>query len=324
MRHFLCCATLLLTGSTSVFAWADPAPPPIEKLAIAPISGSNVHPAYLEAARDILKDHLLGTGRFNVINLPGESGPTEITPEQALIQAREAGANLVVVTHLARLSGVGRVRMTAYRVPSGAMFLTDGIAIAGGPDDLDPALKRLAVSLATGKPAGKNADIESVTQKQSDQLIKETATKIFGVRVGAMFPFNRPANKDASAMPGLGLFWLYDARSFLGEISLDLHSGDSATSFDIGIGGYYPFSKENFTTYLGGSAAYAFGDLGHGIRIQPSFGFLFGRISTVQFRGEVGYFFNTFGERETDPNTYQTIGDAHFSHGPQFSVGLGF
>ena len=322
MRHLLGCATFLVMN-TSAAVWASPPVGPGEKLAITPVSGSNVHPAYLEAARDILKDHLLGTGRFTVINLPGESGPMEISAEQAVTQGRQVGADIVVVTHVARLSGTGRVRMTAYRVTSGAMFFTDGIAIAGGPDDLDPALKRLAVSLATGKPAADNSDIESVTQKQSDQLMKETATKIFGVRVGAMFALNRPASK-ATAMPGLGLFWLYDARSFMGEVALDLHSGDNATSFDIGIGGYYPFSRQNFTPYIGGSVAYALGDLGHGLRVQPSFGFLFGRISTVQFRGEIGYFINTFGERASDPLTSEAVGEKYYSHGPQFSVGLGF
>jgi hypothetical protein len=129
-------------------------------------------------------------------------------------------------------------------------------------------------------------------------------------------------------MAGLGLFWLYDARSFLGEIALDLHSGDNATSFDIGIGGYYPFSKENFTPYVGGAMAYSITDLGgngaKGLRLQPAFGFLFGRISTTQFRGELGYFFNTFGERAYDPNTLTETGDRHFAHGPQFSIGLGF
>jgi len=32
-----------------------------------PVTGTNVHPGYLEAARDLMKDHLMGTGRFNVV-----------------------------------------------------------------------------------------------------------------------------------------------------------------------------------------------------------------------------------------------------------------
>ena len=321
MKQLLCCCAIFLTTAP---AWADPAPPPNQKVALAPISGTNVHPAYLDAARDILKEHLLASGRFIVVTLPGESGAAELAPEEAIAQARAVGADMVLITHLARLSGTGRLRLTAYRVSTGAVAYTDGIGVAGGPDDLDPALKRLAVSFASGKPAAQNTDIESVTQRQSDQLIKETATKIFGVRVGMMVPFNRPPGQGDGPLPGLGLFWLYDARSFMGEVALDLHTGNGATNFSIGIGGYYPFSRENFTPYLGGSAAYAFGDHGNGLRLQPTFGFLFGRVSTVQFRGEIGYFINTFGERALDPNTRLNTGDSYYSHGPQLSVGLGF
>ncbi len=316
---------LLLAAPT---AWAQPAPgqpapPRIERLALVPISGTNVHPGYLDAARDILKDHLLQTGRFSIVSLAGEPGAPEIAPEQAVAQAREAGADLVAITHLARLGGTGRVRLSAYRVATGALFHTDGIGIAGGPDDLDPALKRLAVGLATGKPAAQNGEIDSVTQRQSDPMMKETATKIFGVRIGALLPFNRPGNQDTIAMPGIGLFWLYDARSFLGELSLDLHTGEGATSFDIGIGGYHPLSKENFTPYVGGQVAYSITDNSYnGIRLQPAFGFLFGRLSTIQFRGEIGYFMNTFGQRTYDVNGL--LSDKSYAHGPQFSVGLGF
>ena len=60
------------------------------------------------------------------------------------------------------------------------------------------------------------------------------------------------------------------------------------------------------------------------------FGVLFGRLSTVQFRGEIGYFFNTFGERAEDPYIppQQPMPppstDKHYAHGPQFTIGLGF
>ena len=157
------------------------------------MTGTNVHPGYLEAARDLMKDHLLGTGRFMVITVAGEPGTMETSAEVAVAKGREAGAALAVVVHLTRLAGTGRLRLIAYDVGSGNYSHADSIAIAGGPDDLDPALKRLAVGLATGQPASQTADIESVTQKQADPLLKESATKIFGLRLGAIVAFNRPA-----------------------------------------------------------------------------------------------------------------------------------
>ena len=298
----------------------------MEKLALLPVTGSNVHAGYLEAARDILKDHLLATGRYNVITVVGEAGSAETGADQAIARGRDAGAELAVVVHLARLSGTGRLRLIAYRISSGALAHADSIAIAGGPDDLDPALKRLAVGLATGKQAGQTADIESVTQKQADPLLKESATKIFGLRLGSLVAINRP-EEGTAAIPGIGVFWMYDARNFLGEIALDAFVSDSGNGFSVGIGGYYPFSRGNFTPYVGTAASYSIFDLGgagaSGIRLAPVFGVLFGRVSTVQFRGELGYFFNTFGERLEGPSG-QATGDKHYAHGPQFTIGLGF
>ncbi|HEY0711421.1 MAG TPA: hypothetical protein VGF45_02015, partial [Polyangia bacterium] len=130
---------------------------------------------------------------------------------------------------------------------------------------------------------------------------------------------------------------MYDARSFIGEVALDLHNSnsdadDAGHSFAIGIGGYYPLSRTNFTPYLGGSMAYAFADFGgygaNGLRVSPSIGFLFGRLSTVQIRGDLGYFFNTAGERSFVSSSVAPVAPASsekkYAHGPHFSLGLGF
>jgi hypothetical protein len=310
---------------------------PQEKVGLLPMSGTNVHPGYLDAGRDVLKDHLLDSGRYHVLTVPGSSGSSEVTGEEAVTRARAVGAELAVVTHMSRLSGTGRVRLVVYRVADGSISHADSIAIAGGPDDLDPALKRLAVGLATGNRASQTADIESVTQKEADPLLKQEATRIFGLRLGALVALNRPGDLDPAALPGIGIFWMYDVRSFIGEVSLDLQTrtnDDEGTSFAIGIGGFYPLTRTNFTPYIGGSMSYAFVDFGgagaSGLRVAPSLGFLFGRLSTVQIRGELGYFFNTFGERpDLDrpiPGTTvaATTDKKRYAHGPQFSLGLGF
>lgn len=302
------------------------------KVALLPVSGTNVHPGYLDAARDLMKDHLIATGKYAVVMAGTPTAGTIEAPAETAVQlGREAGAQLAVVVHLTRLAGTGRLRLIAYDVGSASYTYADTIAVAGGPDDLDPALKRLAVGMAMGKPSSQTADIESVTQKQADPLLKETATKIFGLRLGAIVPFNRPQDQDSTALPGIGVFWMYDARSFLGEVALDLHTADAGSGFSVSIGGYYPFSRGNLAPYLGAAASYSIVDFGgagaNGIRLAPAFGVLFGRLSTVQFRGEIGYFFNTFGERselrtsDIDPGPR---GDKHYAHGPQFSLGLGF
>lgn len=300
-----------------------------EKLALLPVTGTNIHPGYLEAATDILKDHLLSTGKFLVVTVAGQPGAAEANLDQALAKGREAGAALVVTTHLARLSGTGRLRLTAYRVSTGSVTHSDSLGIAGGPDDLDPALKRLAAGLATGKPVAQTGEIDSVTQREADPYLKQTATKTVGLRLGTLFAFNRPPTSDTGTLPGIGVFWMYDARSFIADIGLDLFSADDGTAFSVGIGGYFPFSRENFTPYVGAGVAYAFvnefgGQGGRGLRLAPTAGVLFGRLSTVQIRGEVGYFINTFGEREEPSASGAIPSDRRYAHGPQILIGIGF
>lgn len=340
LKSLMVAAAFSLTAAGAALA----APPagPMQKVALLPMSGTNVHPGYLDAGRDILKDHLLGTGRFQVISLSGDSGTAEVSGDQAVARGKEVGADLALVTHFTRLSGTGRVRLIAYRVNDGFIAHADSISISGGPDDLDPALKRLAVGLATGKPASQTADIESVTQKDADPLLKQEANKVFGLKLSMLLPLNPPGGLESEVYPAFGLFWMYDARSFIGEVSMDLmikgdegpDGNEGGGGFSVGIGGYYPFTRVNFTPYVGGSLTYAFvNDFGgagaSGIRVMPSVGFLFGRLSTVQIRGDLGYFLNTFGERPealigtSQPPVVQR-GSKSYAHGPQFSLGLGF
>jgi hypothetical protein len=293
-----------------------------QKVAVLPVSGVNIHPGYLEAARDLLKDHLIGTGRFSVVSVPGAAVDHEYTPQEAVDLGRPVQADLVVVTHIVHLNSTSRVRMTALR-GDGTVAHTDSMVTSGGPDDLDPVLQRLAVAFATGKPVAKTGDIETVTQREADPYLKQTATRVFGLRLGGMVPLNRPASGDATTAAGLGVFWLYDAREFMAEIWVDFFRGASQdiTAFDAGIGGYYPFSKRNITPYIGGGAAWSsfqqWDVSGSGMRLHAAAGMLIGRLWSVQFRAELGYFVNAFSTRTL-------TGSDHYSHGPMLTLGLGF
>jgi len=322
LRAGLLAASLLLATSS-----AQAAQP---RVAILPMSGVNIHAGYLQAARDIFKDHLLGTGKFYVISVPGNPPDHEYTPDEALALGRTVQAEMVVTTHIVHLSGTARVRMIAFR-NDGSIAYTDGVSTAGGPDDLDPTLKRLAVGFATGKPVSQTGEIDSVTQKEADPYLKQTATKVFGLRLAAAVPFGRPAGKTSGAT-GLGLFWLYDARDFMAEIWGDFFTssgGDTTRMFNIGMGGYYPFSRRNITPYAGAGAAWSsasFGGSGAtGMRLHGAFGMLMGRLWSVQMRAELGYFFNLFGEKAYASTTPAgpTTSTTGYGHGPMLTLGLG-
>lgn len=314
-------ALVLICTATRAFA--------ADRLAILPFSGTNVHPGYLQASQELLRDHLATSGRFAVTSITGEPPAVEMTAAEATEAGRTAGTDLIVAGHMIRLQTVVRLRVTVYRVADGSQVFADSMSTSGGPDQLDPVIRRLASGIVTGKQSKDNAEIDTVTEGESEAYMKKAATKVFGLKLGLLAPLSRPSH-DAGIGPSLGVFWLYDARTFLGEIFVDMTPKTDLFSFNIGMGGYVPVERGDTTPYVGGGVAWSAANFGgsgaNGLRVHGAVGMLFGRLSTVQFRGELGYFVNTFSE--SNAPSYSTgnearIGGSTVSHGPIFTVGLG-
>jgi hypothetical protein len=110
-------------------------------------------------------------------------------------------------------------------------------------------------------------------------------------------------------------------RSFLADITLDYHTSGGEGDFSVALGAYYPFSRTNTTPYIGGGLRYGYADYGYdggwGVSAVGSVGVLFGRLSTVQLRGEASFFFNMFEEENFE-------GERARSAGLLVSAGIGF
>jgi hypothetical protein len=300
-------------------------------IALLPPTGDNVAPQILSASRELFKDHLLRTGAYNVVEpaAPAEPSTAEPTPAQAAAAAAALGAAEAVVVRVTHLGSSARVRVTVYAAGSAQVVYWDSIAVTGGPDELDTVFQRLAHAMETGKPVRESAEIDTVTDKEMQNLGKRQANKVFGVHLLTFLPFSSAAS-SFGALPGGGLFWLYDARSWMADLALDIGFGsDNRKLFSAAIGGYYPFLREDFTPYVGGLVRWAYMNLGGdgagGLSLQPTFGILVGRLSSVQLRADVGYFFNTFGELPA-PNAQGAAATCcrHFGQGTVLTVGLGF
>ncbi len=330
-------------------------PSRLQTVAVLPVTGENVSPDILSAADDILKDHLERAGVFAVVEPPRPApvtppGPSippgaalapppptplplaEPTPAAAARLGASVGAELAIVVRLTHFGNSARVRLTAYATGTAQVVYWDSILIHGGPDELDVAIQRLVNGLKTGKPVRDSAELETVTAKETMALNRRAANRSFGVRITSLLPFDQAGNSFEPVTAG-GLFWLYDARSWMADIAFDIGGGDGGRFFmDAAIGAYYPFLREDFTPYVGGQIRWAKMDLGGagggGATLQPTFGLLLGRLSSVQIRAEVGYFFNTFGESESEtlPVGYGAAAQSgkHYSNGFVLSVGIGF
>lgn len=324
---------------------AEP-PARMQTVAVLPPTGDNIAPELLRAARDILKDHLERAGTYGVIEPPVPPPPPppagtppgmvpawseEPTATEAARLGSSVGAELSLVLRLTHFGNSARLRLTAYSTGSAQVVYWDSILIAGGPDELDAAIQRLVHGMQTGKPVRDSAELETVTDKEMMRLNRREANRSFGLRLTELLPFNS-AGQDFQSLTAGGLFWLYDARSWMADVAVDIGGGARGRFFiDAALGAYYPFLREDFTPYLGAQIRWAEMTLGgagaSGLVLQPTLGILLGRLSSVQIRAEVGYFINTFGEQESVPLTYSqpaNLSPAHYSQGFVFSAGIGF
>lgn len=349
VRMFSFCLSLALVGLGVSVAHAAPAPR-LQTVAVLPVTGENLAPEILSAADDILRDHLQRAGVYAVIEAPRNppaappaapgvppmAAPPvqEPTPAAAAQIGASLGAELAVVVRLTHFGSSARLRLTAYATGTGQVVYWDSILINGGPDELDVAIQRLVNGMKTGKPVRDSAELETVTDKETQALNRREANKSFGLRITSLLPFNAQDGKFEAVTAG-GLFWLYDARSWMADVAVDIGGGANGRFFaDAALGAYYPLLREDFTPYVGGQIRWAEMSLGGsgagGLTLQPTVGILLGRLSSVQIRVEGGYFFNTFGEASatTYDSTTGTVvaggSDRHYARGFVFSGGIGF
>ena len=304
-------------------AQAQPTSLPVVLL---PASGLNVAPGIMEAARDLLKDHLQRTGRYTVLTGPGASTTEEPTAAMAIEQARSANAQQAMVLRLTHLGSSTRVRFTVYAL-SGQVVYWDSIAITGGPGDMDVVLQRLVRAMVTGKPVRDSAELDTVTSDEMSSLNRRTANKTFGLHLFTLLPVNTPGDKF-TAVPGVGLFWMYDARSWMADIAFDLGGHSGNVIVDVALGAYYPFYRDDFTPYIGAKLKYGYFSYGGsgsaGVAVEPTVGILLGRTSSVQIRAELGYFVDTFTEDSKTTDGVTVAGPSRLSSGVALTAGLGF
>jgi len=312
-------AVATIAFAAPAFAAVPGAPPRV--VAVLGASGDNVAPQILGAANELLKDHLQRTGTYTVVTPPGPPSAVEPNAQEAAKQATALGAEQAIVLHVTHYGNSARIRLNAYASGTGQLIYWDSTVIAGGPDELDVIIQRLVHALEIGKPVRESAELETVTDKETETLKRRNANHTIGAHIFTLVGLGT-ASGETETIPGGGLFLLYDARSWMADLSFDFGSN----SFGAAIGGYYPLLREDFTPYFGAVVRLAHVELGGqgagGILLQPTAGLLLGRLSSVQLRAEVGYFVATFGERENDPAVANP--PKHIGHGLAINVGIGF
>jgi hypothetical protein len=270
---------------------------------VTPLVGMGVHADLVNGATRLLALALRDEG-LTVVELEPGAAPAANT-QQVRGSILAIGRKAVVEVELVDVTGasVWRGRLTA-----------------ASPEDLDKVLSRLADGLANGRSVEENQDIYSVTDAEARALPREEANSTFGLRIGAVSMFR----DDTEFLPGFGITWLYDMRSFMIDTTLEYKGiGVDREGFGgLWVSGLFPFSEKDFSPYAGvglGIVGYERqskcaadsglfddqcpdtydydADGGAGLGFQGTVGVILGRTRSVNLRAEARYVYGAFEVR---------------------------
>lgn len=280
-------------------------------VAIFPLEGTNLHPGHVQAARAVLKLHVEELGSATQLVEPGEAAWASAAEQVALVAP--LGVERYLTGTMMRLGERVKTRLVLHDATDGHV-LGSAMLDADSPEDLDVVLLRLAEHLLRGKPLAQ-ARIDEVTEHEQQAYGRKTSNNYFGVQVIGSLPGAKGLSAGGMGAGG-GLYWLYDARDWMGEIAVYLAGGSDCLHTGAGINFLYPFFDLDYTPYLGLGLSYSGTSLewegGAGLASQAIIGFMFGRTNTVHVRLDLRPFINFYKI------------DGNVSGGLDFSLGLGF
>lgn len=283
------------------------------EMAVAPAEGVSVHPDLLASADQLL---LMSLRDLQVDAAALESGDVDVS-------AKAVGASHVAQLRITRIGRKAIVQAELRPVGQSAAQWS-GRLTASTPEDLDVVIGRLAKGIVKGGPITENSDIRSVTAHEAPKLRRKKANSYFGVTIAGQLL----SGTEEGLLPGMGIYWLYDNRNLLLDLSLQFNVRNGEGISGLNIAAYYPLLDEDITPFLGGGLGFnavevhsgeknEWGESTHGgseegITAFVGTGLLMGRTSSVALRADLKYVVATFEV------------DGEVAHGPQIGVGIGF
>ncbi len=304
-------ATLIAAG----FSWSA------QKVYAPSLELIGVGPKYQYSTLRLLKTYVDEQGDYEL--LLGERNDTLTTApskEEALAQAREAGAGLLL---MGELNAVGDKMIVSFRlidVAQGEVVWSDRLK-ASNPEDLDPIMMRIGKAMGTGKKAADSDDIYSVTFEETKTLKQKRANRSFGLAIGGLGLPNTPFD-GVYFVPTLEAFASYDARDFIAEIRGGYLMKTDPYGMHMGINVYRPLSDEASAPYIGGGIGFGFlatedmqtcetdyygykdcqQEFKSGPLVSLGGGYMFSRTSTLQLKLNATYWIYAFRVNDMIPH----------------------
>lgn len=201
----------------------------------------------VEVATTIFVSELNSTGKFNVV----QSHEVCSTPECACSLAKILKAEKAIISGLSKLGEKIVVNTSLVDVATGKIEFNDNIT-AKNLDDLDVVLKRLAMGLAEKKKFEATAEVEAITEMETQEPKRKKTFYSFGAMVGYMIPLGSSYGSPSDLMFTYNGLAIYEMPNVAVLSSTGFSTGKDAGDFHIDFSFVKLLSKKDFSPYIGG------------------------------------------------------------------------
>jgi TolB-like protein len=226
--------------------------PAKNNLAILPFQSIGINDHNMLVIHSILRVEISKQGSFNIIadktTAEAISGEFCADKECAIEVGKELKASTVLGGKLAALGEKIIVQYFLVDVDLEKEILIDQLT-ATDIEELELIMKRIAISVTDLKSFEESAEVGVITQAETEESLRRTSNKNFGLSFGYLYPQNGYDDYEKSFV--LDVRFDYEMEEMAIGMLLGVHRGFTANIY-----GSYLFSKSDICPYIGGGVGF--------------------------------------------------------------------
>lgn len=169
------------------------------------------------------------------------------TPLEARESAELFETKFYVSGNVIKLDEFFMVNVTMYTTSTGVLVWNDSRKCLG-LDDLEAALRYLAMNLGNRDKTSSPGDLLTWNEGESAKVQRQKSNMSFGLSTGGLYGMVN--NDGMEVLAGLGLLGSFDVRNYIFQVNMEFFAGSYSEFYDMQVSALYPFNDRNNTPFV--------------------------------------------------------------------------